>query len=100
MSDTPITDSAKFNWMHSHPAMNANQDVVQVETARQLERMCAELATRLNNARDDVNEAVNDHINKYGTNYPSKNARLEALKAEVAAVDAALARWQAMKDQK
>jgi len=34
---TPITDRVKFNWMYAHPAMNANQDVVRAETARELE---------------------------------------------------------------
>lgn len=95
MSDTPICDREAFTCTEQ-----VEWEGVPIETARQLERMAEELATRLNNARDDVNEAVNDHINKYGTNYPSKNARLEALKAEVAAVDAALALWQAMKDGK
>ena len=91
MSDTPITDRAKVE------AITHMGWVVPVETCRDFERVANQLFLCLKNARDAVQEEVNTHINNYGENYPSKNARLVQLRADVVAVDKALAAFEAMK---
>lgn len=112
MSDTPITDRAQAriheanclpdcdSYGHNERCPYASPEVQAFETARQLERMCNELYERLAYARDSVNEEINTHINNYGTNYPSKNRQLAALRQELESVDAALEDYKAMKAAK
>lgn len=74
MSDTPITDRRAF---FADNRVGNTVLVVETETARQLERMCAELA---------------EALQRYDGVFISAVELIEA--------KAALARWQAMKEEK